>query len=74
MKDFNEHISNINREVKLLNRYKKNLKLFLYSQTVSGKIRRIDFDRFISETERIALEVNNLENTKNQLIKINEKL
>jgi len=74
MKNFNESILSINKEVKSLNRYKKNLNVFFYSQTISGKIRKIDFDRFVSEIERITLEINDLENTKNYLIKINEQL
>ena len=74
MTNLNDHIVSINREVKLLNTYKKNLKKFLYSQTISGKIRMIDFQRSISEIERITIEVNELENTKNHLIKINEQL
>jgi hypothetical protein len=74
MKNFNESILSINKEVKSLNRYKKNLNVFFYSQTISGKIRKIDFDRFVSEIQRITLEINDLENTKNYLIKINEQL
>jgi hypothetical protein len=74
MINLNDNILNIDKEVKSLNKYKKNLKLFIYSQTISGKIRKIDFDRFISEIERITLEINNLENTKTYLIKINEQL
>jgi hypothetical protein len=74
MKNFNESILRINKEVKSLNRYKKNLNVFFYSQTISGKIRKIDFDRFVSEIQRITLEINDLENTKNYLIKINEQL
>jgi hypothetical protein len=74
MINLNDNILNIDKEVKSLNKYKKNLKLFIYSQTISGKIRKIDFDRFISEIERITLEINNLENAKIYLIKINEQL
>ena len=74
MININDHIVSVNKEIKLLNIYKKNLNVFFYSQTISGKIRRVDFGRFVSEIERITLEINALENTKNQLIKIKEQL
>ena len=74
MKNFNDHIVSIDSEIKLLTKYKYNLKKYIYSQNISGKIRFIDFERCISEIERIAIEIVELEKTKNQLIKINEQL
>jgi hypothetical protein len=74
MKNFNEHIISIYAEIKLLTDYKNNLKKYIYSQNISGKIRFIDFQRTISEIERVAIEIVELEKTKNKLIKINEKL
>jgi hypothetical protein len=74
MRNFNEHIVDINAEIKLLIDYKNNLKKYIYSKTISGKVRFIDFKRTISEIERITTEIVELERTKNKLIKINERL
>jgi hypothetical protein len=72
--NLDNEILEIRNEIIFLNNYKKKLKLFFYSQTLSGNVIRLDFDRFIDEIERITLEIKDLENQKNRLIKTKEKL
>ena len=71
MINLDEHIFSINQEIKLLFNYKKNLKKFVFSQTVSGKLIMMDFERIINEIHRITLEIIYLEQIKTQLTKIN---
>lgn len=66
-------INFISKEILGLKKIKSNLTRFLYSQTLKGAIRLLDFQRCISEIERIAIEIDFLERKKLEYIKIKEK-
>ena len=63
----------ISTEIVFLKKYKKNLTLFSYSETLKGKIITFDFQRLIAEIERISLEIDSLETKKIEYIKLKEK-
>ncbi len=66
-------INFISEEVKCLNVIKHNLTRFAYSESLKGTIRLLDFQRCISEVERLAVEIDFLERKKIDYIKIKEK-
>ena len=55
----------ITKDLKELQNIKKNLIFFSYQQTINGKLRRIDFQRIISEVESISNQIVHLEKLRN---------
>jgi len=55
----------ITKDLKELQKIKKNLIFFSYQQTINGKLRRIDFQRIISEVESISNQIVHLEKLRN---------
>jgi uncharacterized protein YsxB (DUF464 family) len=66
-------ISFIIKEVTSLKKIKSNITRFLYMGTKNNNLRLIDFERFINELERMAIEIDFLERKKIEYIKIKEK-
>ena len=66
-------INFISREIKGLSQIKHNLTRFAYSESINGKVRLLDFQRIINETQRIAIEIDFLERKRLEYIKIKEK-
>lgn len=62
----------INKEIALIKKNKNNLKKFLYSENIKGKLPYLDFDRIVSEIERMAIEVKYLEEKRLEYFKIQE--
>ena len=62
---FKSQVNLITKELKELQKIKKNLIFFSYQQTINGKLRRIDFQRIISEVESISNEIVHLEKLRN---------
>ena len=56
----------ITKDLKELQKIKKNLIFFSYQQTINGKLRRIDFQRIISEVESISNQIVHLEKLRNE--------
>jgi hypothetical protein len=71
---YEQEIYLINKEINYLKKIKKNLILFSYKQFKNGTVLKLDYERFISEIERIFLEINNLENQKLIYIRLQENL
>ena len=71
---YEQEIYLINKEIIYLKKIKKNLILFSYKQFKNGTFLKLDYERFISEIERIFLEINNLENQKLIYIRLQENL
>ena len=55
----------ITKDLKELQKIKKNLIFFSYQQTINGKLRRIDFQWIISEVESISNQIVHLEKLRN---------
>ena len=72
-KEVNFIINFISNEVKVLKKTKFNLTRFMYSESVKGKMRLLDFERCVGEVERLAVEIDFLERKKTDYIKIIEK-
>jgi hypothetical protein len=62
----------INNEIASIKKIKNNLKKFLYSEVVNGKLLYIDFNRIVSEIERMAVEIQYLEEKRLGYFKILE--
>jgi len=62
---FKTQINSITKELKELHSMKKNLTNFAFQQTINGKLRRIDFQRIISEVESISNQIVYLESLRN---------
>jgi len=71
---YEQEIYLINKEINYLKKIKKNLILFSYKQFKNGTFLKLDYERFISEIERLFLEINNLENQKLIYIRLQENL
>jgi hypothetical protein len=71
---YEQEIYLINKEINYLKKIKKNLILFSFKQFKNGTVLKLDYERFISEIERIFLEINNLENQKLIYIRLQENL
>jgi hypothetical protein len=62
----------IQKEIDELKSYKKELRKFLFKESVKGKMLGIDFQRIIDEIERITIEIANLEKLKTEYFNIKE--
>jgi hypothetical protein len=63
----------ISRELTLIRKNRKNLVKFAYSESVKGKMIFLDFQRIINETQRMSIEIQYLEDTRQYYNKIKEK-
>lgn len=66
-------INFISKEVRGLKKIKTNITRFAYSEALKGKILLLDFQRCIAEVERMAIEIDFLEQKMLEYIKIKEK-
>ena len=62
----------INKEIAFVKTNKNNLKKFLYSESVKGRLLYFDFNRIVSEIERMSIEILYLEEKRLEYFKIQE--
>jgi hypothetical protein len=72
-KEVNLIIDFISQELTWIKKNKNNLVNFAYSQSVSGKLIYIDFQRIMKETQRMSVEIEFLEEKRRYYIKIKEQ-
>lgn len=63
----------ISQELVVIKKNRKNLTTFCFSENIKGKLLFIDFQRIVNEIQRMAIEIDFLENKKLYYIKIKEK-
>jgi hypothetical protein len=62
LKDFiQQQISITSSEIVQLTKLKKNYVKFAYSETLNGRMRKIDFEHLMNEVQNIALQIAKLE-------------
>ena len=66
-------IKSMTKEISILTNLKKKLVQYAYSQSVKGKIIFLDYKSIISEAERMAIEINFLEEKRLEYIRLKEK-
>lgn len=71
--DMDAVIDDITKELLFINKTRKNLIKFAYSQSVKGKIIFLDFERIISEVQRMSAEIEFLEAERQVYINAKEK-
>ena len=63
----------ITKELTSIRKNKKNLVNFAYSESVKGKMIFLDFQRLINESQRMSIEIQYLEDKRQQYNQIKEK-
>lgn len=71
--EVNLTIKFIAKEIAFIKKNKNNLVKFAYSESIKGKLIFIDFERIITETQRMSIEIDFLESKKQEYTKIKEK-
>jgi hypothetical protein len=71
--EVNLTIKFIAKEIAFIKKNKNNLVKFAYSESIKGKLIFIDFQRIITETQRMSIEIDFLESKKQEYTKIKEK-
>ena len=71
--EVNLTIKFIAKEIAFIKKNKNNLVNFAYSESIKGKLIFIDFQRIITETQRMSIEIDFLESKKQEYTKIKEK-
>ena len=71
-KDIDLVIEFIDEELTSIRRNKKNLIKFSFSETTKGKMLFIDYQRVINEISRMSIEIEFLENKRQESLKIKE--
>ena len=65
-------ITYITEELTFIRKNRKNLIKFSYSESVKGKLLFIDYQRLINEISRMSIEIEFLENKRQEHLKIKE--
>ena len=63
----------ITKELTSIRKNRKNLVTFSYSESIKGKLIFLDFQRIVSETQRMSVEIEFLEGKRQHYTKIKEK-
>ena len=65
------YIAHIDLDLYEIIEYRKNLKKFLLLEIKKNKLLPIHYKKILEELERIAIQVNQLENKKSEILKLN---